>query len=395
MDNIQNKKNVLIIIHKLNGGGAERCASNLSLELSKFHNVYLACFDCRNMTYPYGGTLLNLNIKDSSNSYNRLLGILRRVKKLRYIKKKYGIEYSISLLDGPNIANVLSSRGEKTIVSVRNCLSKEPMTKLRRKLIHFTSIKSDVTVALSKYVGKDLADNFNIPNNKIEVIYNHCDASLLEHLAKNSKLDIELPKGFNYITMGRLNRQKGQWHLLRSFKEVLKKFPNSNLLIFGEGELRAKLEKLSLKLGIKQHIYFYGYIENPHIYMKLGDCFVFPSLYEGLGNVLLEAFAMGLPIISTDCEAGPREILAPDTQFSNKTTDIEYCKFGILCPVMDENNFNADSPLTDEEIKFSEAMVMMQVNQELCQDYRRKAHFRISDFNKEYIIQKWNQLLIN
>ena len=156
-------KNIAIIITKLNGGGAERCASNLSIELSKKYNVKLIVFDATNITYPYGGELIDLNIANSDGMLSKAINVIKRVKKVREIKKKYKIDCAISLLDGPNIVNVLSSRGERTIVSVRNMLSHEPVSALRKKLIRFTSVHSDVTVSLSEMVKYDLVKYFDIP----------------------------------------------------------------------------------------------------------------------------------------------------------------------------------------------------------------------------------------
>ena len=81
-------ENIAIIITKLNGGGAERCASNLSVELSRKYNVFLIVFDGRNITYPYKGTLIDLKIADSGNFFTRSVNVLRRASAVRKIKKK-------------------------------------------------------------------------------------------------------------------------------------------------------------------------------------------------------------------------------------------------------------------------------------------------------------------
>lgn len=160
-------ENIAIIITKLNGGGAERAASNLSIELSKKYNIILIVFDGRNITYPYKGTLIDLKIKDSNSFFERVINVFKRVRKVRKIKNLYKIQCSISLLDGPNIVNVLSRIGERTIVSIRDRLSSETVSKLRRKLIIYSSMKSDLTVCLSKMVERDMKDVFGIPSKKI------------------------------------------------------------------------------------------------------------------------------------------------------------------------------------------------------------------------------------
>jgi len=387
------KTNLLIIIHKLNGGGAERCASNLSIELSKKYNVHIACFDCRNITYPYGGKLIDIDIPDSRNAFKRAFNMIRRILKVRNIKKQYNIDCSISLLDGPNIVNILSKKDERTIVSIRNCLSKEPMPMIRKAFIKLASRIADKTVALSRLVSEDLHKNFCIPEDKIVTIYNHCDAALLKELAQNATESMQHPEGFKYVTMGRLNIQKGQWHLLRAFKYVVAKYPDSKLIILGEGELKTKLEELATNLGIMDSVTFTGYIKAPHSYLSKCDVFVFPSLYEGLGNVLLEAMALGMPIISTDCDAGPREILAPDTDITAKCDSLEFAEYGLLIPAMDIGGFNSEDSLDDAEVQLANAMIEMRHNNELREKYRKKSSEGIKAFEKSAIIKQWDNTI--
>lgn len=386
--------NVAIIITKLNGGGAERCASNLSIELSKKYNVKLIVFDANNITYPYGGELINLGIANSDGVWSKGVNVVKRVKKVREIKKKYKIDCAISLLDGPNIVNVLSACGEKTIVSVRNMLSHEPMSALRKKLVKFTSIHSDVTVSLSEMVKHDLMNNFGIPKNKITTIYNHCDAQLLRNLCKDNPVGINIDSNkVNYVTMGRLSKQKGQWHLIRAFQKVVKELPDAHLYIMGEGELEQQLKNLISELHLGNSITMTGYVKNPHGIYDQCEVFVFPSLFEGLGNVLLEALAFDIPIISSDCEAGPREILAPNTDLLTKATDMELAEYGVLVPVCDDNHFNATEPLTREEECLANAMIYLNNNREVRNSYREKARNRMKCFDKQLVMDEWVKVI--
>lgn len=382
--------NIAIIITKLNGGGAERCASNLSIELSKRYNVYLIVFDGRNITYPYEGTLIDLHIKDANSFCERVVNVLKRVRLVKQIKKQYRIKCSISLLDGPNLVNTLSRKGGKTIVSIRDRLSSESVGKLRRKLIIYSSMKSDLTVCLSKMVTKDMEEVFNIPKKKLCTIYNHVDGELLHSLVEDCPRPTFIQEDKKYITtMGRLTRQKGQWHLLRAFKKVSEIIPDMNLIIMGEGELQKDLQKLAKELNINDKVIFTGYIKNPHNILQYSEMFVFPSLFEGLGNVLLEALAFHVPIISADCIAGPREILAPDTDLNRKIDDIEYAKYGVLIPVFDDEHFEANSEMTDAEEKLSEAIIRLHYDDELRLQYNRNAAERIKCFSKNTIMNQW------
>lgn len=386
--------NIAIIITKLNGGGAERCASNLSIELSKKYNVVLIVFDGNNITYPYKGNLIDLNLVDSNDTFHRTINVLKRVKAVKKIKKEYNISCSISLLDGPNLVNVMSRVSDKVIVSIRNRLSSEYVGKVRRKLIVYSSKKADLTVALSKMVEKDMNEEFGIQQKKLTTIYNHCDPELLHSLVIDAvKPDFICNDKVYFVTMGRLNIQKGQWHLIRTFKKVLVDIPNAVLIIMGTGELDIQLKKLVDQLGIEDHVIFTGYIENPHIVLQYSEIFVFPSLFEGLGNVLLEALAFNMPIISADCIAGPREILAPNSDLSIQLKDYEIAEFGILVPPMDKNNFDSQSDLTHEEQQLCSAMILLHIDENLRKKYSQFATKRVSDFTKNKIISEWERVI--
>lgn len=388
-------RNLAIIITKLNGGGAERVASNLSIELSEFFNVKVIVFDGSNQTYPHGGELFDLRIPAHSNNFVRFINVWKRFWKVRKIKKQENVFCSISLLDGPNLVNLLSRRGDKVIVSVRNLLSKESNSILRRLIIKFVGNYSDKLVTLSKQVQNDLVKNFNVKRKQIITIYNSCDRERLLELA-NNKLEstVELDQNFHYVvTAGRLTEQKGQWHLIRAFTKVIEKVPNTKLLILGEGELRNKLESISIDLGLNNNVIFAGYINNPHNIIKKCDVFAFSSLYEGLGNVLLEGLALGKAIVSSDCDAGPREILAPNSSLDKKTDEIEFGEFGILVPTGDRFHLNSYEKITDEEQFLADAISMILVNEKIRLFYEKKSVIRSEDFAPQKIVRQWCELI--
>ncbi|WAW14155.1 glycosyltransferase [Peptostreptococcus equinus] len=384
-------KNIAIIITKLNGGGAERCASNLSIELSKYYNVFIMPFDNNNITYPYEGELLDINILPANGSFAKLFNIAKRVRKISYYKKKYKIDCTISLLDGPNIVNVLSKSNDKTIISIRNYISKEPMSKMRRFFIEYCNKHADYIIALSNMVKKDLIENYKAPVTNIDTIYNHCDAHLLSNEAKSAINPLEKNNKFKFVTMGRLSNQKGQWHLLRSFKKVANNCSDAELIILGEGELENELKALAKNLDIENKVKFLGFLKNPHNVVKSCQVFVFPSLYEGLGNVLLESLAMEMPIISSDCIAGPKEVLGPNLDLNEVIKNKKLAQYGILVPVCDGEHFNSEDDLTHEENELADSMILMYNDEELRNKYINKSRIRILDFDKDKIISEWKE----
>ncbi len=122
--------------------------------------------------------------------------------------------------------------------------------------------------------------------------------------------------------MGRVTSQKDYPTLLRAFAEVAKAYPEHTLEIYGEGPDEAALQSLAEELGIGSRVLFQG--AHPDAILRIADsaCYVMSSRYEGMPNALMEAMAVGLPCISTDCPNGPAEL-------------IEDGRNGLLVPVGD------------------------------------------------------------
>lgn len=181
----------------------------------------------------------------------------------------------------------------------------------------------DKVIAVSKGAANDFLEQTGIPQEKVKIIYNPI---VTDELCRLADEPLEHPwfvqKHLPIILgVGRLSPEKDFPTLIRAFALVKKERP-AYLVIFGEGKDRPKLEALVRELGLEEVVDMPGFVANPYKYMKRASVFVLSSRWEGFGNVLVEAMACGCPVVSTNCESGPSEIL-------------EGGKYGKLVPVGD------------------------------------------------------------
>ena len=394
------KKNIAIIIPVLTNGGAERVASNLSLYLSKRKfNKYIILFDGERIEYPFDGNLIDCKIKAVNHPIGKLVNLIRRILKLKKLKRQFHIHTSISLLDSANIANVFSKTKDKIILSVRNYKSKSSQGfygTLYDYIIKTFYNQADKLIAVSEGVKGDLVKNYAVNEDKIKVIYNFYDLNKISILSEE-KIENKYTKIFDFpviINVGRLSKQKGQWHLIRAFKKIKEEIENLKLIILGKGEIEEYLKQLILELNLKEDVHIIGFQENPFKFIAKSEIFVFPSLYEGFPNALVEAMACGIPIISSDCKSGPRELLALELNMNRCIHTVEYAEYGLLIPVCDGKYYQANDSLTDEEMILAKSIIELYSNKKALAEYREKSVKRASEFSTEKIISQYENILL-
>ena len=415
-------QNILFIIFRLYGGGAERVVSNLSIAFSDKYNVKVAVYDNHEKTYPYKGELIRIQLPFSSNPtrnawWQRLVRLIVLTYKVRKIKRKLKIDVAISFAEQANIVNVLTKGNRRTIISVRTLLSKEiantPKMKVLGNFIRFLYNKTHQIIVPSQEAAVDLCTYFGIDPVKLKVIHNYIDQEKIAALATEAIDDVSYQQLFQQpilLNVGRITPAKGQWLLFEVLKKIKPLYPGWKLVIIGESETEGNLKEqliglakhLELRLfdssekrafSLEYDIYLLGFQINPFKYMYKSGMLVFSSVYEGFPNTVLEAMQCGLPVIVADCQSGPREILAPDSYLEIKTDRMELTEYGILAPALRTTDIKneTDKKVIDEWVN---SITQMINDRFLRTKFRQNGYTRVKDFDKESILQQWQKTLI-
>lgn len=197
--------------------------------------------------------------------------------------------------------------------SIKTTFRLNVLKKLNQHLIH-------KIIAVSEAVRERLIQEREIDSMKIRCIPNGVDST---HYNKNNYSvnlieDLKSNFTFNKSTLligmiGALHRNKGYNYLLLAAKSIIKKHPNTKLIFIGEGDFREELEKITQHLNFKKNVEFLGYIEEVSPYYSIFDIFVLPSLVEGMPLCVLEAMAMGVPVIATAVDGSKELVLDGET----------------------------------------------------------------------------------
>lgn len=225
----------------------------------------------------------------------------------------------VSSLTHTNVAAILANRlarwRTRLIVVERNQFSlnrtlKRGLVRLAYGLVPRLYRQADLIGAVSEGVRDDLAETTRLPLDRIEVLHNPV---VSEGLAVRAAEPLDHPwlkpgEPPVILGVGRLSTQKNFPLLIDAFARVRARRP-ARLIILGEGKLRPELEQRIDDLGIAADVALPGFDANPFRYMRHASVFVLSSDWEGLPTALIEAMACGVPVVSTDCQSGPREVL--------------------------------------------------------------------------------------
>ena len=301
---------ILLILNSLPGGGSGRVMTQMANYWSgECHHVSILTFESSNTPfYPLSNSVKwhAIDIKSQSSSWIRgLLENMIRIFRIRKAVLTVKPDYIISFVFTTNILILLATRflNCPLIISERN----HPDYGRKTRLIWYWLRRILYPLADHLVVQtREIKEWFRLYNNSIHIIAN--PAKVIQESTESGP-EISLPPGKRIIAMGQLSSQKGFDLLLDIFANIHRTYQEWNLIILGTGPLREDLISQAGQLGIERFIHLPGMVANPFSVLKKCDLFVLSSRYEGFPNVLLEAMASGLPVISFECPSGPGEII--------------------------------------------------------------------------------------
>lgn len=320
---------VAIFLPSLAGGGAERVMVNLLGEIARREVPVDLVVSTATGPYlddvPDGVRLVDLGASRVVTSLPSLVRYLRRERP----------EAMLTVLTHASlvglVARAVARVRTRVAVAEHDTMSEVARETIRRRarLMPFfvgrLYPKADVIIAVSSGVADDLAEFVGLPRSRVEVVYNPVVTPDVKAAARSDAPHPWLRDGEPPVVLGigRLQPRKKDFPLLiRSFAKA-RGDTGARLIILGEGPERSALEELVSNLGVESCVTIPGFVDNPYAYLSRASLFVLSSQWEGLPTVLIEAMYCGVPVVSTDCPSGPREILAGG-------------RHGVLVPVGDE-----------------------------------------------------------
>lgn len=226
--------------------------------------------------------------------------------------------------------------------------------KITRNLIYYitkyTFSKINKNISISRCISQ-LFVNFKLTKEFFPVIYHGVDVpiSLSEKVSLYKKSLVQL------IVVGRLEEYKGHIYSLEAFKNIIKSYPDINLLFLGEGSKKESLKKEVKRLGLSDSVLFLGFKKDPYSYISHSDVIIIPSIFEPFGLVFIEAMALKIPIVAFDVPAGNELLSNNTTAMLSKKGDINLLAKNILALLGDreKSKFISENAYSTYNEKFT------------------------------------------
>ncbi len=321
---------VMFFLPSLGGGGAERTVIQLANSFAEQGlNIHLGVCDLN-------GDKAKLLPEVSSKIELVNFNCGRVMNSITPLKMKMKAEQYDCLVATQTHTNIVAGIAKKLAGVATRLIFREVSTpsknlKLQgiakfvlKTLVNWTYPMAQQVVCVSKGVEADFRKYYGYKNNNLSTIYNPVlDDAYFEKL--KAPVTHKFLNGANNVILavGRLTEAKNFGFLIRSFKALHDLYPETRLLILGEGELRTEFETLVANSDLNDVVDLPGFDANPYAYFKYASLFVLSSNWEGLPGVLIQALASKVKVVSTNCPSGPMEIL-------------DHSKFGLLVECNDQ-----------------------------------------------------------
>jgi glycosyltransferase involved in cell wall biosynthesis len=368
------KRRVVFIINSLAGGGAERTLVNLINfardELSAF-DVHLLLLDREEERHDVNETVQKTILDARHGLVRSTIELYRALRRLRP-------DVTVSFLNRSNCANVMAAQLLRfpCIISERvhttSHFGRNARSLANRLIVRLLYPLADAVVAVSDDVGRDLVENFGVPERKISVIGNPIGIEMIEKSSR-SEPPFALPEKF-IVGAGRLVPNKNFAMLIQAYHQSGIELP---LVILGDGPEREKLRAVVKDLRLENRVIMPGYVANPYPVIRRATFFASSSNAEGFPNALVEAMALGCPVIATDCDAGPAEILAHSGK--RKAEALVLAPYGILVPMNSADDLGRAMRLMMDDSTRSE--------------FSQRCRARAADFSPRSVVQRYMILL--
>ncbi|MDP2194287.1 MAG: glycosyltransferase family 4 protein [Alphaproteobacteria bacterium] len=295
---------LVLVISSMRAGGAEKVMADLACHwVQQGHKVTLVTFTPMEEKpfQPLDARIHHVGLGCyHQSSWGIPWAFLSAIFRLRKILRQSQPDRVLSFLEAVNFVTLLATRGLSVpvIVSERSHpafhRSGFIFNKLRNILYPFSTRLIVLNQSIKDFFPKSFRGFTRVIPNPIKMPEHkkQSQAEIIKHI----------------VTVGRLSDVKDQATLIKAFKLYVMSNPHSHLTIYGEGPLRPNLEALIHQEGLESHVTLFGKTDQIHQELLKADLFIFPSLYEGFPNALLEAMAVGIPVIASKV-AGNQDII--------------------------------------------------------------------------------------
>ncbi len=364
-------KKILLIVPMLHQGGFEKVCVLTARLLQPYYQVKIVVFDSRDIAYDIRGLeVADLHLPSRSGRVAKVWNVIKRGFKLHQIKKNEGFDIAYSFGPTANIANIVSFGKAKKWLGIRSYMDMDSPRQIR-----WFCGAADRVLCCSEQICREVREKFGCRN--AVTLPNPFDMRQIEELAEKEEAELPWKEGRILVSMGREDVVKGFWHLIKSFALVHEALPDTKLMIIGQGGYM-QYKELAAGLGVEDAVCFTGLKRNPYPYLKRSSLYVLTSYNEGFPNALVEAMALGVPAVATDCMTGPREILGSE--------------YGILVPNMSPDADFEPKNITEEERRLAEKITALLKNEAQMAHYQEMARKRAAEYTTErYLtnIRKW------